>query len=577
MSTPLQNSTTIPAFISNLRTAQPAGVALYYRATQDQNWVAVNWTEYYDALLSYAAGLQSVGLQAGERVALMLATHPDWEYLDKAILANRGVVIGLETHAPRAHAERVMTCAQPRILVVETLELLQNLGPELLAGIETIYVRAGIEKHDVPALHPHILPLSALEQAASTFKPPRIAASDLALIIFTSGTTGAPRGLAYSHQQVVSACTAILARFPWIDANDRTVCWLPLANLFQRMINLCAMAAGCGLYMVADPRQLMDGLPSIKPSILIGVPKLYQTIYQRFFERVGAIPYGVGNQLTAVAKAATPKSPAHRLTHYYLATRFRQLFGGEIRCLISGSAPCPEPILAFYERMGVPVLEAYGVSENIVPIALNSLQHCRQGSVGRPLVQNEVRIAADGEIVVRGSGVCRHYLEPSAAPRPDRDDELHTGDAGHFDADGFLHLSGRLSEIVKLSSGRRVNLNQAEQRLLCLNGVEQAVAIAHGHPFVVGLIHCAVTDQDGLARVRDELAAAQTEVPGAERVRGILATSRPFSMERDELTPNLKTKRKNIEDHFAAPLARLLENIGAQPKQENTIVVMMDS
>ena len=232
--------------------------------------------------------------------------------------------------------------------------------------------------------------------------------------------------------------------------------------------------------------------------------------------------------------------------------------------MVSGSAPCSTEIVRFFHALNMPLLEAYGVSENVVPIALNTPDHGKIGTVGRPLSPKDVSFADDGEVLVRGWGISTGYLGlPAGEFTVDRDGWYHTGDLGQMDEDGYLVLIGRKADVAKLSNGRRVNLSSVEKSLWMMESVDEVVAFAHGRDYVT----CAIVPsriqsespvhEEQLAAIAEVVADLQTDWPGFQKVRGLLVLPRPLSIEQEELTPNLKVRRRVIEQHHENKLGVL--------------------
>lgn len=415
---------------------------------------------------------------------------------------------------------------------------------------------------------------------------------DEALVVFSSGTTGRPKPIAYTHRQALDAVRAILGAFPDIGDGSHLLCWLPLANLFQRIVNLCGIERGATSYVISDPKDVMQFVPRANPHLLIGVPRFYEKLYAGFRGRMAAssrplaglanwaLDTGVRN--ARAARAQGRRSPFDRvrvqIADWLVLRRIRNAFGSNLRYLVSGSAPMPLWLLEWFEGIGLPVFEAYGVSENIVPVAMNRPGMHRLATVGKPLPGQEMRLAFDSEILVRGPGVFHGYLSDSGttAPGPDAQGFWATGDYGELDADGFLRITGRKSEVFKLSTGRWVAPAGLEGVLRRLPYVEHAIALGAGRPFVVALLSIgsgrivrgAPGDVDPAHAtappagetdklIRRDVRAATSALPPHERPAGVLVTTRQFTIEGGELTSNLKLRRVVVEREFATEIERL--------------------
>jgi len=400
--------------------------------------------------------------------------------------------------------------------------------------------------------------------------------------VFSSGTSGLPKPIAYTHQQVVHAVETIVAAFPGVAAGSSLLCWLPLANLFQRILNFCAIVRGVTVFVLGDPRKVVDVLPVAAPRLLIGVPRFYERVHQGILQRASSITglrgamarWGLG-LLRRKADAALTWGDrmlapvAERLVFPSL----RGVFGPRIEYLVSGSAPMPDSLLRWYDALGLPVYEAYGVSENVVPVALNHPGSRRLGSVGKPAAINEVRIAADGEILVRGPGVFRGYLDRPAVGSRALEGFWPTGDLGVLDADGYLSITGRKGDVFKSPGGRWIAPARIEALLRGIPGVDEAVIVGAGRPAVIAIVgvnaqalgtaagaaapeaaRLHAPGEGDLRFLRDAVSASVAALPTEERPRVLLVSARAFSVSGGELTSNLKVRRLVIEEKLRAEI-----------------------
>lgn len=582
---------TLPALLDARVRATPDAAA-YAERGADSGWRQTSWTEHYRQVRALARALAHQGLARGDRVLILAPTCLAWERVQMAVLGCGAVAVGVDPRTAETHIGQIARRVAPAALVVGEAGLLDRLPAETVAAARfRLTLTHGDHRADVCSLN------ALLGEAAEDGHDPWGCAQpdDPALIVFTSGTTGDPKGIAYSHRQVCLACTALLATFPQIEAGDRFACWLPLANLFQRMVNFFALQRGVTTFFVEDPRQLMALLPSIRPHLLIGVPRFYEKLYAGMTARIDAagalrpllrLALRVGEAQAAAARMGRRPGPAiglaHALFDRLILARFRQALGGELKFLVSGSAPMPVWLLERLHGLGLTVLEAYGTSENILPIAANRLDAYRFGTVGRPLPGNEVRINAQGELEVRGPGVFGGYLDDPDRGMFTTDGFLRTGDYAEWTEDGYLRLKGRRSEIFKTSTGRRIAPFAIEQRLLALPWVEHALVTGAGRKFVLALLAvnpAALADwarERGLPERIDEPVAAElaralwqavetavAPLSAHERPAGCALVTRPFAIDSGELTPNLKLRRAQVEARYGPCLERLYADLEA--------------
>ena len=415
----------------------------------------------------------------------------------------------------------------------------------------------------------------AFESAATIteLRPEAPTTDDAATIIFTSGTTGAPKGIAYRNGQVCLAIEAIRDAFSFVGSDGRLLCWLPLSNLFQRMVSLAGLRQGAATYLLADPRRVMQVVAQVSPDIFVGVPRFYEKLYDGLRDNIATMPplkrnlvslaWEIGRRHTR-NKRERRQSPlwlilVHAAANRLILRNVRSVMGTRLHCMVTGSAPTPRVLLEEFHALGWLVLEAYGLTENVMPMAMNRPDDFRFGSVGRPLLANKIVLADAGAIKVRGPGLFESYIgEEQSSPR-DAKNFYNTGDLGSLDDDGFLYLFGRSDDQIKTSTGRRISPADAEAQLQSVRGVDHAVLIGRGRKFLVAL--CTVSEAPLNAHVRASiersLRAQVLKINEGQRPVGIALIEQAFSVERGELTPNLKVRRSAIEQRYIEQIDKL--------------------
>jgi long-chain acyl-CoA synthetase len=579
----MSRATTVPACLLERAARSPRATA-FQRRDADR-WVGETWDSVLARVRNLSGHLIRLGLLPGDRIAIMMPTSIEWEICHLAALAAGCAVVGIDAHDATDNIRHILRTVTPRGLFVARQEQVQTLAGHLAAPLLLSVINGPATEAGCHSLG------DLLADAAMAVDPwPRAQAQDLATIIFTSGSTGQPKGVAYTHAQLCLACEAILERFDSVGEGTRFACWLPLSNLFQRIINLCGMIRGGESYFVENPVQIIERLPEIRPTLFIGVPRFFEKLHAGIEGNLARRPgwmrravnwaRSVGQDYRRHERAGRQPgvllSISHRLADSLFLSRVRTLMGPDLQFMVSGSAPLPVWLMESFHAIGWLVLEAYGTSENVVPIAINSPEAYRFGSVGRPLPQNEIHIADDGELLVRGPGVFTGYYERPIEESPlDAEGFLPTGDYARQDADGFLWLAGRKSEIFKTSTGRRVAPVPIEARLKQLPYVEYAVVFGRDRPFPVALL-CVSPDQlpdpppDGAPlaasatkKIADDLPAVCADLPSHDRPAGILVTREALNIARGELTSNLKLRRAPIEAKYRAHLDALYAELSS--------------
>ncbi|MFO7717331.1 MAG: AMP-binding protein, partial [Desulfohalobium sp.] len=466
---------TLPALLHRRVQETPQTLGHYVRQGEGQ-WRGYSWRETGEDVAGLAAGLIRLGVAPGEHIALMAPTSRWWEVAQLAVLMAGGVVVGLDPNETTANVNAICVKAAVGGIIVDTPEVLSRFGKEVRAGFH-FAVSLG-EDGALPTGCTRRSDLHVNGALGRWEEFDRAEPDNPATVVFTSGTTGPPKGIRYSHKQVVLACQAIVEAFPSLGADTKMVCWLPLSNLFQRMINHCALMINAQVFFVTDPKRIMTFLPEIQPDVFIGVPRFFEKVHAVFLQQVAAQPLPIRllvRLALLLGRARARKNqgavawgvaPLHQGMDALVLKRLRRVFGGELQFMISGSAPMPVWLLEDFRAMGILILEAYGISENVVPMAMNRPEAYAFGTVGKPLDANTIRFTTDNEILVRGPGVCMaYYTEDDTDILLDEKGFLHTGDLGFFDAQGFLVLTGRNSEMIKTSTGRRIAPVLVEERL----------------------------------------------------------------------------------------------------------------
>lgn len=569
----------------------PSAPAYWYRS--ESGWTSESWGTVLERVRNLSAVMIGMGVCPGDRVALMLPTGPAWEYCHLAALAAGATVVGLDEHDADENIRHAMSQCAPVSLLVHTGRMVTLLASLAEHPRNALIVDSGqplshlVAQRPKPGDLPEAWPLANEDLTAT--------------IVFSSGSTGRPKGLGYTHRQMCLAADAILAAFPAFGSDRRLVCWLPLSNLFQRVIDLCALSCGAQVWFVEKPTEIALRLPEIRPDVFIAVPRFYEKLYAGIQQKIARSPLPVRLAIRGAWRVALFRTRklrrgkpvgslaeiAYRIADSFVLARVRAAtLGGRIELLISGSAPFPAWLLEQLEGLGWAVLEAYGVSENIVPIALNTPDAHRLGSVGRALPPNEVRLADDGELLVRSAGISAACARLAGGESPvSADGFLHTGDLATVDQDGYIWLIGRKSEIFKTSTGRRVAPVPIENSLKALPYVEHAVVFGSARPVPVALLSVDLEllgareqthdewSASAIARITADIGSACAGLASHERPAGVLVTSRTFTIADGDLTSNLKLRRKTIEERYGNALDTLYTSIAERETGSDVLVV----
>lgn len=518
-------------------------------------WRGMSWEEYRDRADAAAAGLIGLGLAPGDRVAILSENRPEWLLADIAILSAGAIDVPL--HAALA-AEQVgfqMAHAGARGAIVSTATQAAKVAavagalPELawvvlLDGGGRVAGRRTVSWDDL-RLSGRTIGGDWRERVLE--RESRLRRDDPATILYTSGTTGEPKGVVLTHGNLLAdaAAAALLATS---HPDDLTLCWLPLSHVYARTCDhVMAILAGHAVAFAESPEQVVANIAETEPTRLNAVPRFYQKLWAT----LEALP--------------AEERPA----------RLRALVGPRMRELHSGGAALPATIAAGFREAGIPILQGYGLTETSPVITTSSLAAHRDGTVGRPIPGVEVRVAPDGEVLTRGPHVMRGYWRDEAATRAVIDAEgwLATGDVGEIDADGYLRITDRTKDIIVTSTGRSIAPAALEALLVADSWIEQALVCGEGRPYVAALVvpvaavvhdlaerlGCGI-EIDGERIVSPAIVAAfarrveeaMKPVGAGERVRAFALLSRPFDVSRGEMTSTHKIRRRIVLEGFAA-------------------------
>lgn len=555
---------------------EPTGIATFHRVAG--KWVPTTWSALWMEVQRTSSAFRRLGLQRGDRVAILARTCREWQIAEFGALLAGAAVVGVDAHASDEQVSWILGDAQVAAVVADTPHNATRAAAGARGPLKFLVAFDGDPLTTVPVESRawRDLVRDESEPAAQPMPDP----DDTAMLIYTSGTTGTPKGIEYSHRQLMTSCWSTVDEFHDLGESNRLLCWLPMGPLFQRVLNLVSFASRSVTYFVEDPREIMARIAEVRPTAFASVPRFYEKLHEGIQERLES-QTGIGKRLIDAALAAGAEwsrcvrsglrpgwelRVRHALLDALVLRRIRAVMGGHVKWMISGSAAAPVWLLEFFHSIGLLVLEAYGVTENPVPIAANRSDSYRFGSVGRPFRLNDVRIGEDSEVLVKGPAMFGGYRgEESRTGGLTPDGYYKTGDYGRFDDDGFLYLTGRVAEMIKTSTGRRISPAAVEAVYLRSPLIDQIVVFGNDHPCLVGLIVPNVkavetalghaSGPDVRAAVRD-LIGRQLEQFGHalsphERVRGFAILDAPLSMANGELTSNLKLRRRHIESSYA--------------------------
>ena len=528
---------------------------ILYRQFTEGSWRDISAREIAAYAARWQAFLRAEGLAPGDRVALCLKNGIHWVAADQAALGLGLVVVPLYADD---NPENVAWCLEnsgARLLVAETSRM-----ADALRGVAVSLPRVLCVAADPGSVHDAVE--AVLPREAPTFEAAPVEDGALATICYTSGTAGRPKGVMLTHGNIlanVSACERLrLAR-----SDDVFLSLLPLSHMFERTGGYyLPLAIGAKVTYARSISQLAEDLASERPTVMFAVPRVFEKFAARVNEALAKSPAKkrLFDRVVAAGGRAQRREAglADRIVLALLRDRVagpvRSRLGGRMRFAILGGAPLDPAIAWLFLGLGLPVLQGYGMTEASPVISVNRLEGNVPESVGMPLDNVEVRVAADGELLARGPSVMKGYWNnPQASAKSlDREDWLHTGDLAEI-RDGRIFIRGRLKDVLVLSNGEKLPPQDVELAILGDGVFEQGILIGEGRPFLTLVAVTRETDEKNLIRrANDRL----KEFPRYVRVRRVVATREPWTVENGLLTPTLKVKRDRVQEKFDAEIER---------------------
>lgn len=569
--------------------AQHPDTAVIARKDAAGQWQDISAARFLTEVRAAAKGLIASGVQPGDRVALMSRTRYEWTLLDFAVWTAGAVSVPVYETSSASQIEWILADSGAVTVVVESephesaVESVRERLPQLkhLWRIDTGAVDAlGAAGTDVAD--------AVVDERSSS-----ASADSPATIVYTSGTTGRPKGCVLSHRSFFAECGNVVERLsPLFRTGESSVLlFLPLAHVFGRLVEVAAVMAPIRLGHVPDVKNLTDDLGSFRPTMILGVPRVFEKVYNS--ARATAQASGKGKIFDRAAATATEYSRALdtpggpsvrlRLTHKVFDRlvygKLRAVLGGRATHAISGGAPLGERLGHFYRGIGFTVLEGYGLTESCAATAFNPWDRTKIGTVGQPLPGSTVRIADDGEVMLHGEHLFTGYWNNDAATAEAVSDGwFHTGDLGALDEDGYLSITGRKKEIIVTAGGKNVAPAVIEDRIRADALVAECMVVGDGRPFVAALITLdeeflprwaeqhgkagaslaeLAVDPELLAAVQHAVDEGNAAVSKAESVRKFRILPTQLTEESGHITPSLKLKRNVVLRDFAADIEAL--------------------
>ena len=566
--------------------------AILYK-DESGSWVGRTYAEVGETVKELSLGLIDLGIAKGDKVAILANTRPEWTYFDFAALTAGATVVPIyQTNSPE-ECQYVLENSDSKAVIVEDEAQLEKIRAirSQCPDLEHVILMTGsaddaISMEDLAARGAG-RPDSEWEERYSSVEP-----SDICTFIYTSGTTGPPKGCVISHGNYRAMLDMVIS-VGAIDAEGTTYLFLPLAHSFALLIQLGSFALGATLaYWERDPLKIVPNLSEVKPTYFPSVPRIFEKIHGAAIsnaEKAGGLKKAIfdwaikiGSKVRELERQG--KEPGPLLKRQYdfadkqVLSKIRAIFGGNLKQAVSGAAPINPDILRFFDAAGVLVLEGWGMTETSTAATIATEEDFKFGTIGKPFPGVEIKIADDGEILVKGPNVFQgYYKNPEATAETIVDGWLHTGDIGEIDSDGFIKITGRKKDIIITAGGKNITPANLEAEIKQHPLVSQCVVIGDRRPYLVALVtldpetSAAYAKEEGLSsdlaelatdeKVRASIQAHLDQVnekfARVEQVKKFEILPQDLSQEGGELTPTMKVKRNVVADKYAGEVEKL--------------------
>ena len=557
----------------------------------DGEWQKKTYREAGDIVENLASGLASLGVQKGDKIAIISTNSSRWAFADYAITGLGAVTVTVYPTLTTPHMKYIFDDSETHYAFVGNKEQLDKTK-SLIQECE--HMKGYVLMDDSEADLDNVFGFSNLIEKGKAYKESSdfdfkaiastINPDDLLTLIYTSGTTGNPKGAMLSHNNLIANIKSGKKSIH-IDESDVFLSFLPLSHVFERMVgHFSGLTSGGRVYYAESIDTVADNMGEIKPTIMASVPRLYEKMYAKIIDKVSNDPplrQKIFWWAISVGKEAMPNICKNSRPSGWLGFKFglaeklvfskiKERVGGRLRFFVSGGAPLSQEIAEFFAAANIIILEGYGLTETSPVITNNRLEDVKFGTVGKPIDGVEVKIAEDGEIICRGENVMLGYYNNEAATREviDENGWFHTGDIGEFDEDGFLRITDRKKNIIVTSGGKNIAPAPMEIALIASKYIEQVVVLGDRRNFVSALIVVAqetlsewaneqgidgeiIQDERTDKLFENEVSKAMAGFAHYETVKKFKLVADEWSVESGELTPTLKVKRKVVEKKYA--------------------------
>ncbi len=559
-----------------------------------EDWVPISSETFHQRTVAISGALQRWGVTRGDRVAILSENRPEWMMADFASLLLGAVTVPIYATLTAEQTAYILRDSSARVIFLSTeLQLQKVLSIRQQTMLEKMVVMDATESRDA-------VPVQELWAGSPRDRDPTpeavgraVTADDLATIIYTSGTTGTPKGVMLTHGNMASNLNCSLAEFP-VRPGDLSISFLPLSHVTARHVDLALLYRGVTLAHLPFVNQLPRALLELKPTFFVAVPRVYEKIHFQTEQKAQSFPnsafykwaISVGrDSLPEILAGQRPESKSWRLADRLVYSKVRAGLGGRIEIFISGGAPLGRELAEWYAAVGIRIHEGYGLTETSPVIAVNTPRAHKIGTVGRPLPNVEVRIAEDGEVLVRGPSVFKQYWnKPKETQEAFVDGWFKTGDIGNLDGDGFLCITDRKKDLIKTSGGKFIAPQPIENSLKHNALIAEAVVLGEKRKFPSVLISPNFPLLEDWARDHDVTFSSRQELVACpevrvlyegivedlngnlarfEKLKRVLLVADEFSAEDGTLTASMKLRRRVVAERYRQQIEEMYEQAEA--------------
>jgi long-chain acyl-CoA synthetase len=588
---------TICQLFINTTKSYPKDDLMLFKA--EGRYTPISTEEFGRRVRNFALGLKTLGFNAGDKLIILSENRPEWTMTDVATLCLGGITVPIYTSLSPEQVKYIIINSDAKVVVCSNEELWKKIqiiksnlplvshfitfladAPEGVKAFDEVLELGKQKAQEEPEL---------FEQMALTVKP-----YDVASIIYTSGTTGEPKGVMLTHSNFISNVTSVSAIIP-ISQKDTSLSFLPLSHSYERTVTFAMLYSGCTIGYVESMETVAENMLEVRPTIMGAVPRLFEKIYAKVMDNVltssnvkrkiffWALNVGRDYGSRHLEKKPIPGFLRFKrnLAHKLVFSKIIEKTGGRINYFVTGAAPLSKDIAEFFYAMGIVILEAYGLTETSPAATFNTFEDLRFGTVGKPIPGVDVKIAEDGEILIKGPNVMKgYYKKEEETKEVIRGEWFYSGDIGYLDEDGFLVITDRKKDIIVTAGGKNVAPQQIENLLKINPYITMAVAIGDRRRFMSALIVPEFEKLEEYAKLNDinytnrselvknekivdfmlsEVNKNLKDLAAYEKVKKIALLERDFEIAKGEITPTLKVKRNIIEEKFADLIESLYE------------------